>query len=210
MSEPASGLEMLTREFYARDTLTLSRDLLGRLLVRQIGGERLAGAIVETEAYCGEADEGCHAYRGRTGRTAVMFGEPGHAYVYFIYGRYYCLNVVAEREGVAGAVLIRAVRPLEGLSEMRRRRPERPDAELTNGPAKLCLALDIGRRHNGWDLCAGTELWLEAGAPLPDEAVRTGPRVGLNVGEFARTRPWRFAIANDPYVSKPPPGMARR
>ena len=201
----------LPRSFYARPTLDLSRDLLGRRLVRYVRGERLAGVVVETEAYCGVDDEGCHAFRGRTARTDVMFGAPGHAYVYFIYGRYYCFNVVAESDGVAGAVLVRALRPSEGLEAMRVARPGRPDLELTNGPAKLCVAMAIGRPLNGWDLCRGGELWLEEGEPVPDVQVRVGPRVGLNVGEYARARPWRFAIAADPWVSRPAlPGLQGR
>lgn len=195
----------LPRSFYAQDTLSLSRDLLGRVLVRELAGQRLAGVIVETEAYCGVTDEGCHAFRGRTARTEVMFGEPGHAYVYFIYGRYYCFNVVAESDGVAGAVLVRALRPVAGLEAMRLQRPGHRDLDLTNGPAKLCLALAIGRGANGWDLCRGESLWLEAGQPVADAEVRVGPRVGLNVGELARNRPWRFTIAADPWVSRPSP-----
>jgi len=196
---------LLPREFYDRPTLDLTRELLGMTLVRESEGQRLAGCIVETEAYHGAADEGSHAFRGPTERTAVMFGPSGHAYVYFIYGRYYCLNIVAETEGVPGAALVRGLRPLAGLEAMRRRRPERPDVELTNGPAKLCLALDIGGRHNGWDLCRGERLWLEAGERVPDEQVVVGPRVGLNVGDWARSRPWRYAVAGDPWVSRPPP-----
>jgi len=195
----------LSRSFYSDDTIAVARALLGMHLVRSLGDARVSGAIVETEAYCGTSDEGCHAYRGRTARTAVMFGPPGHAYVYFIYGRYYCFNIVAHREGEVGAVLVRALQPLEGLEVMRARRPGHPDQELTNGPAKLCLALDIGREFNGWDLCAGEKLWLERGEPVPDEQVRVGPRVGLQVGEYARTRPWRFAVAANPWVSRPAP-----
>jgi DNA-3-methyladenine glycosylase len=198
---------IIPRSFYARDTRAVARDLLGRLLVRQVGGLRLSGTIVETEAYLGEEDEGSHAYRGLTARNRVMFGAPGHAYVYLIYGMHYCLNAVAETEGVAGAVLIRALHPREGLEEMRRRRG-RPDLELTNGPAKLCQALGIDGTLNGADLCSGEELWLEWGEPVPDAEVAVGPRVGLNVSEEARLAPWRFAVANDPWVSRPRPWEA--
>ncbi|MGQ9555443.1 MAG: DNA-3-methyladenine glycosylase [Anaerolineae bacterium] len=198
----------LSRSFYTDDTLAVARALLGMRLVRSLDGARVSGIIVETEAYCGTSDEGCHAYRGRTARTAVMFGPPGHAYIYFIYGRYYCFNVVAHREGEVGAVLVRALQPLEGLEVMRARRPGHPDRRLTNGPAKLCLALGIGRELNGWDLCAGEKLWLEEGEPVPDAQVRVGPRVGLKVGEYARTRPWRFAVAANPWVSQPAPAWS--
>ncbi|NPV08023.1 MAG: DNA-3-methyladenine glycosylase [Anaerolineae bacterium] len=195
---------VLPRSFYARDTVRVARELLGMVLVRDLGGLRVSGVIVETEAYCGERDEGSHAYRGLTPRTRVMFGPPGQAYVYLIYGMHYCLNTVTESEGAAGAVLVRAIHPLEGLDEMRRRRG-RPDPELTNGPAKLCQALGIDGALNGADLCIGRELWLERGAPVADSQVAVGPRVGLNVSEEARALPWRFAVAHDPWVSRPRP-----
>ncbi len=194
---------MLPRQFYARDTLTVARELLGARLVRDRDGHRLSGMIVETEAYLGLSDPGSHAYRGPTPRTTVMFGPPGHAYVYFIYGMHYCLNLVTEAEGVAGAVLIRALHPLEGLEEMRERRGHRPDRELTNGPAKLCQALGIRGDLNGADLCLGENLWLEWGTPVPDSEVVVGPRVGLNLDGPAAEAPWRFAVADDPWVSRP-------
>jgi DNA-3-methyladenine glycosylase len=196
---------ILPREFYGRPTPVVARELLGMLLVRELGGERLSGFIVETEAYCGVDDEGCHAHRGRTRRTAVMFGPPGYAYIYFIYGMHYCFNVVTEEDGIAGAVLVRAIHPLEGLSTMQRLRGVDDELSLTSGPARLCHALAIDRRLYGHDLCLGRELWLEAGDRFPDSAVLVGPRVGLRVGEPARSAPWRFALAGDPWVSRPAP-----
>ena len=130
-------MTILPRTFYAGDTLPVARALLGKKLVRKFRGKELSGIIVETEAYCGEADSACHAHRGKTPRNAVIYGQPGHAYVYFTYGMHYLLNIVTETEGNPGAVLIRAVLPLDGIQEMEARRKRHGD-QLTNGPAKLC------------------------------------------------------------------------
>ena len=192
----------LSREFYARDTLVVARQLLGQRLVRLLEGERLSGRIVEVEAYVGETDRACHAACGRTARNAVMYGPPGHAYVYFIYGMHHCLNVVTADEGFPAAVLIRALEPVEGLETMRRLRRGRPDRELTNGPAKLCQALAIDRTFNGLDLCADDPLFIEAGPPVDDADVETGPRVGVRGDEAALTAPWRFFVRGNPFVSR--------
>jgi DNA-3-methyladenine glycosylase len=195
-------LDRLERSFYGHDTLTVARELLGQRLVRHLNGQRIAGRIVEVEAYIGEGDKACHAAPGRTARNAVMYGPPGHAYVYFIYGMHYCFNAVTEREGSPAAVLVRALEPLEGVGVMRRHRKGREGVELTNGPAKLCYALAIDRALNGVDLVRGEELWLERGEPVPDADVATGPRVGVRGDERALTVPWRFWIAVNRYVSK--------
>ena len=192
----------LPRQFYARPTLTVARQLLGQRLVRILHGQRLTGRIVEVEAYIGQQDRACHAARGRTPRTAVMFGPPGTAYVYFIYGMHHCLNVVTEQEGFPAAVLIRALEPLEGLPLMRRQRPGRPDHELTNGPGKLCQALSIGREMNGVDLVSSAVLFIEEDAPVPDEAVQTTPRVNVRGDKQALTAPWRFLIGDNPLRSR--------
>jgi len=192
----------LPREFYDRDTLLVARELLGQRLVRLLNGERLVGRIVEVEAYIGETDQACHASCGRTARNAVMYGPPGHAYVYFIYGMHHCLNVVTEGEGFPAAVLIRALEPLEGVTTMRRLRQGRPDRELTNGPAKLCQALNIDRTFNGIDLCAPGPLFIEAGTPVNEAEVGTGPRVGVRGDEQALTAPWRFFVRSNPFVSR--------
>jgi|DewCreStandDraft_5_1066085.scaffolds.fasta_scaffold00565_35 DNA-3-methyladenine glycosylase len=191
----------LPRDFYAQDAVVVARALLGQRLVRILNGERLAGRIVETEAYRGEADAASHAARGRTPRNAVMYGPPGHAYVYFIYGMHFCLNAVTGPEGVASAVLLRALEPLEGLATLRRLRPGRPDRELTNGPARLCQALAIDRRLNGADLVAGAELFIEADLAPPDDQVVVGPRVGVRGDAAARSAPWRFMLRDSPYLS---------
>jgi len=182
----------MSREFFDRDTLTVARDLLGQRLVRVLEGERLSGRIVEVEAYIGEDDAACHASAGRTSRTDVMYGAPGYAYVYFIYGMHHCLNVVTEREGFPAAVLIRALEPEEGLRRMRDNRPARSDQELTNGPGKLCQALQIDRRLNRLDLCVSDELFLERAAVVPQMDIVTTPRVGVRGDEAALNARWRL------------------
>jgi len=184
----------LARNFFARETLTLARELLGQRLVRVTEGRRLSGRIVEVEAYIGEEDAACHASAGRTKRTEVMYGPPGHAYVYFIYGVHHCLNVVTEREGFPAAVLIRAIEPEEGLEVMRANRPGRPDAELTDGPAKLCQAFCIDLRLNGVDLCTSDELFLERSEPVPEARIVATPRVGVRGDEAAVNAPWRLCV----------------
>ena len=167
-------MHRLDRLFYARDTLTVARELLGQRLVRLLDGQRVAGRIVEVEAYIGEEDQACHAACGRTARNAVMYGPAGVAYVYFIYGMHHCFNVVTEREGFPAAVLVRAIEPVEGIEAMRWNRPGRRGKELTNGPAKLCYALAIDRALNGVDLVGGEDLWIEQDEPISDDLVATG------------------------------------
>jgi DNA-3-methyladenine glycosylase len=181
---------ILPQEFYARPTLTVARELLGMRLVRSLEDARLSGVIIETEAYIGETDLGCHAKAGRTRRNAVMYGPPGHAYVYFTYGMHWMLNAVTEPEGFPAAVLLRAIQPLEGLAIISTRRQGRD----TLGPAKLTQALALDGTFNGADLSdPHSGLWIEAGQPLPDSAVLTGPRVGLYTApEPWKSMPWRF------------------
>jgi DNA-3-methyladenine glycosylase len=184
----------LPRSFYARPTLQVARELLGTRLVRLEGGVRLAGIIVEAEAYCGEQDLGCHAKAGRTPRTEVMYGPPGHAYVYFTYGMHWLFNCVTMPEGSPEAVLIRAIVPVEGLEQIAERRGHQPHELWTDGPAKLTQALNIDGAQNGVDLTrTGSPVFLEAGETIPDERVTIGPRVGLNtVPEPWKSKPWRF------------------
>lgn len=201
-----SGIR-LPRAFFARETVQVARDLLGARLVRLYEGQRLSGLIVECEAYVGQDDTACHASRGRTRRNAVMFGPPGHAYVYFTYGMHWMLNVVTEPEGFPAAVLVRALEPREGLEVMRRLRAARgrppADHNLTNGPARLTQALAIDGTLNGADLVLGEALWLEKGEPIPDEQVMCGPRVGIQyAAEKDREVPWRFWVQGSPYVSR--------
>ena len=186
----------LSRSFFARPTVQVARDLLGRRLVRLEAGRRLAGIILEAEAYCGEQDLGCHCRAGRTQRTQVMYGPPGHAYVYFTYGMHWMLNFVTEPEGQPAAVLIRAILPTEGREIIAARRLPQPQHAWTDGPAKICQALDIDRRLNGLDLCdPQAELWVETGWAVPDQSVTISPRVGLNsVPEPWKSIPWRFYV----------------
>ena len=182
----------LPPEFYVRPTLTVACALLGMRLVRLQDGLRLSGVITETEAYIGESDLGCHAKAGRTPRTAVMYGPPGHAYVYFTYGMHWMLNAVTEPEGSPAAVLLRAIRPEEGQELISARRQGRD----TLGPAKLTQALAIDGALNGLDLCdPSSGLWIEAAPPPPASAILTGPRVGLyTVPEPWKSVPWRFRV----------------
>jgi DNA-3-methyladenine glycosylase len=198
----------LSRAFYLRDTETVARDLLGRVLVRMLpGGVRLAGRIVETEAYLGIDDLACHTARGpRDGRAAAMWKEGGHAYVYLIYGMHRCMNVVTRTADHGEAVLIRALEPLDGLPSMRLRRPAaRRDQELLSGPGKLCAALDIDKTHDGLDLTGGRTLWVEAGVPTLPEGILAAPRVGVDYAGDWAGRPLRFLVAGSPWVSQRAP-----
>lgn len=180
----------LPRTFYDRDTVQVARDLLGCRILRRAGGRTLTARIVETEAYVGPHDLACHASRGRTPRTEVLFGPPGHAYVYLCYGLHWLFNAVTEREGHGSAVLVRAVEPVSGF----------PVGTRTAGPALLSAALRIDRSSNRHDLTAGEALWIEA----PDAGVgeiAESPRIGVDyAGEWAR-RPWRFYVKASPHVS---------
>jgi DNA-3-methyladenine glycosylase len=179
----------LPRAFYDRDAETVARALLGTVLVHRAGGAVRAGRIVETEAYLGPHDLASHSSRGRTARTEVMFGPPGHAYVYLIYGIHHCLNVVTEAEGTAAAVLLRALDPIAGIEGK------------TNGPGLLCRTLGIDRTLNGHDLVS-TELFIDAGEPVDPAEVVARPRVGVDyAGEWAG-RLLRFYVRGNPHVSR--------
>lgn len=191
----------LSREFYNRPALEVATDLLGKVLVRRFERRILSGTIVETEAYVGPHDLACHASKGRTPRTEVMFGPPGFSYVYQVYGFHFCFNVVTEPEGYPAAVLIRALEPLEGTHRMRQfRGGERRDTDLTSGPGKLCQALAIDKRLNGEDLLEN-RLWIE------DRRFSSGPiaataRVGINYAGKYADKPWRFFVQGNPHVSR--------
>jgi len=185
----------LARSFYDRDVVTVARALLGKLLVRTVRGRRTSGRIVEVEAYLAEGDSACHSFRGRRPRNAAMFGPPGCAYVYSIHARY-CMNVVTEPAGVASAVLIRAIEPIEGVASMERRRGTEARRDLARGPARLCAALAIDRTLDGHDLTCGDSLWI-AGGPDPDGVVTTR-RIGVT---SAKELPLRFLVAGSRFVS---------
>jgi DNA-3-methyladenine glycosylase len=195
------SVKKLPRSFYSRSTLQVAQELIGKVLVRDFDGRRLSGRIVETEAYVGPHDLACHASKGHTPRTSIMFGPAGYAYVYMIYGFYFCLNVVTERKGYPAAVLIRGVEPLENLDFMRqlRNNPER-DTNIASGPGKLCRAMSIDKRLNGEDL-RGRTLWIED-SKFDSVPILTSPRVGVDYAGEYKDKPWRFYLANNPHVSK--------
>ena len=190
----------LPLQFFARSARVVAADLLGKKLVRLIDGRRLSGIIVETEAYCDadERDLACHGDRANNGRptarTAVMFGPPGFAYVYFTYGMHWMFNIVTGQEGRANVVLIRALEPAEGVEMMTVNRNGRPQRELTNGPAKLAQALAIDKTLNGANLCAADGvIWVESGTVVTLDQIQTGPRIGLGqTPEPWLSMPWRF------------------
>lgn len=188
---------VLQRSFYARPTVEVAKGLLGKILVH--GGT--AGRIVEVEAYLAENDRAAHAWRGLTERTKVLFGPPGHAYVFLAYGVYECLNIVAEPEGVPGCVLIRAVEPLAGIGRMRRRRGSVTRlTQLASGPGKLTVAMGITRALNGADVTRGPLTVRALREEKPFEIVAT-PRIGIR---HARDWPLRFVIGGSPFVSRDP------
>lgn len=203
-------LKKLDRSFYSKNAVRLSKDLLGKYLVHSIDGKELIGKIVEVEAYMGIGDKAAHSYNGRrTARTEVMYGEEGHAYVYFIYGMYHCLNVVAAKEGIAQAVLVRALEPMEGVDIMACNRYGKDLGELkksqitnlTNGPGKLCKAFNITKEHNGEDLTGNRLFICESRSFKEDIDIVETRRIGIDYAEEAKYFPWRFYIKNNPYVS---------
>ncbi|MEU3537169.1 DNA-3-methyladenine glycosylase [Streptomyces murinus] len=195
----------LPRKFFDRPVLDVARDLLGRVLVRTTPDGPISVRLTEVEAYDGPNDPGSHAYRGRTPRNAVMFGEPGHVYVYFTYGMWHCMNLVCGPEGRASAVLLRAGEVVEGAELARKRRPSaRNDRELAKGPARLATALEVDRALDGTDACTAgeTPLRILTGTPVPAEQVRSGPRTGVaGEGGDGEIHPWRYWVADDPTVS---------
>lgn len=201
IAEPSAG-KKLAPEFYARPVLTVARECIGKVLVHRTAEGETAGRIVEAEAYRGPEDRAAHSWRGMTPRTAVMFGPPGRAYVYLLYGVNWAFNIVTTGEGLPHAVLIRALEPLRGLELMGRRRGQPVTArELTNGPGKLSQALSITGADYARDLC-GDELFLENGA-----AGRIGRSRRINVepaGEVWAARPWRFYERGNRYLSVRP------
>jgi DNA-3-methyladenine glycosylase len=193
------SLRPLRRAFYERNTVRVAKELLGKVLVRRLGDTSLEGIIVETEAYRGYDDAASHAYRGPTRRNQVMFGEPGHAYVYFTYGMHYCLNVTTEPAGQPGAVLIRAVQPVKGIVEMKKRRRTEHVKALSNGPAKLTQAFAVTKALNGCDLTSAGELYLAEPSHPRKVRIAVTTRIGIKAGS---EKPWRFYIKGNPFVSR--------
>jgi DNA-3-methyladenine glycosylase len=183
-------MEKLSRSFYDRDTTLVAQALLGKYLIHQNQGLTRIGKIVETEAYLGPHDLAAHSARGLTERTKVMFGPPGHAYVYLIYGIYYCMNVVTEREGHASAVLLRAIEPVQNVEGR------------TQGPGLLCRAMHIDKSHNGCDLLSENFYITEATQPATFTIVKR-PRIGVDYAKHWAKRLLRFYIKNNPFISRP-------
>ena len=191
----------LGRQFYCSPTLEVARNLLGKVLVRRLRGRNLAGKIVETEAYVGPHDLACHASKGKTPRTSIMFNEGGFAYVYMIYGFYFCLNAVTDVEDYPAAVLIRAIEPLDHIPVMKRLR-KNPDhhTNIGSGPGKLCMAMSIDKKLNGVDL-TGDTLWIED-RRLGVGRIIAAPRVGVDYAGEYKDKPWRFYVDGNPHVSR--------
>lgn len=187
----------LSREFFSRPTLEVAVELLGKVLIFDNGDEQLGGRLVEVEAYIGEDDPACHAFRGKTPRNAIMYGPAGYLYVYFTYGNHYMLNLVTENEGFPAAVLLRGLEPLYGIEKMRHNRGIDKLTEIANGPGKLAKALGITTAHKGLDI-TGDTFYLYDDKSSVGEIWRS-PRIGLNDG---KNKLWRFFIGNNPHVSK--------
>jgi len=201
-------LKKLGREFYNRDSVIVAKELLGKVLVHEIDGQKISGRIVEAEAYMGIEDRAAHSYGGRrTPRVEVMYGDPGFSYIFTVYGLHRCFNIVTREKGTPQAVLIRAVEPVEGIEWMAQQRYKKPYEQLsksqrkglTSGPGKLCAALSIGMKLNGVDLCGG-EMYVEQSEPQ-EFSIITTKRVGVDYAGEARDYPWRFYIEGNEYVS---------
>jgi len=190
--------KILKKSFYSQPTAEVARQLLGKFLRRRVNGKLYVGKIVETEAYLGEEDLACHASKGMTERNKTMFGPAGRAYIYFVYGMHYCLNVVTEEENNPCAVLIRALEPIKIIlppnkGELRR---------VLNGPAKLCREFKIDKKLNGWDLTIGEKLWIENGETIKPNQIKKSKRVGVDYAGIWKNRLLRFYIKNNKFVSR--------
>lgn len=176
--------KILKRNFYNRPTLEVAKDLLGCFIVRKIKGKGICAMITDVEAYIGEEDLACHASKGRTKRTEVLYGKPGHAYVYLIYGMYYIVNFVTQIEGFPAAVMIRGVK-IEGV-----------DCKKTNGPGKVCREMKIDRSLHNWDITKGEEFWIQKGARVNAKDIHIAKRIGIAYAKHCAHYPWRFYIKN--------------
>lgn len=202
-------MKKLPRNFYDRDTITISKELLGKYLIHNIDGKELIGKIVEVEAYKGPIDKAAHSYNRKTDRNRIMYGPCGHAYIFNIYGMYCCMNVVTEKVDIPCAVLIRALEPVSGIESMSKNRYNKSVSylsknelkKLTNGPGKLCIAMGISKSNYGDDLL-GDRLYIVEGINEQFDIVTT-KRINIDYAEEAIHFPWRFYIKGNPYVSKP-------
>ncbi len=199
---PAVRYTPLPQTFFNRPTLNVAKELLGKIIVRRYGEQRLSGRIVETEAYIGMDDSACHCAKGKTSRTEIMFGTAGRAYVYLVYGMHFMFNIVTEAEGFPSAVLIRAIEPLDGIEQMRQLRGKH-HRNLGNGPARLCQALAIDKTFNHWDLTLGDTLWVSDAPPISASKIRAGRRIGIGyAAPVDQNALWRFWIDENIHVSR--------
>lgn len=193
---------ILNRDFYIKDGITLAKDLLGKILVKEIDGVLYKGRIVETEAYMGIIDKACHSYNNRrTKRTETMYREGGYSYIYLIYGMYYCFNVTASIKDNPEAVLIRALEPLENKELMLKIRKVKREKDIANGPGKLTKALGITYRENDMDLTLGKNIWIEDDGYVPNKITAT-TRIGIDYAEEFKDKLWRFYISENNNISK--------
>jgi DNA-3-methyladenine glycosylase len=197
-------MSKLSQKFFHQKTEKVAKDLLGKVLVRKIGNKVLSGVIVETEAYVGPHDLACHASKGKTERTKIMFEDGGFWYVYMIYGFYYCLNIVTEAKEYPSAVLIRALEPLEGIEEMKKNRKTDDISNLTSGPGKLCQALKIDKSLNCLSAVKpGSNLYIEdRGIKISPRNIAKAKRIGVDYAEVWKDKKLRFYIKNNGFVSK--------
>lgn len=195
-------VEILPHKFYNRSTISVAKELLGKVLVHQTKEGKISGKIVETEAYMGEKDLASHTSKGKTKRTQIMYGPPGFAYIYFTYGMHWMLNVVTEKEGKPQAVLIRAVEPLDGIDLMlKNRNKQKLSTDLTSGPAKLTKAFAIDGKLNGINLTKPPLYIVNQNIKIKE--IKTSKRVGVDYAKHYKDKPWRFFVKDNPYVSKP-------
>tara|TARA_B100000315_G_scaffold259259_1_gene314559 strand:- start:7775 stop:8368 length:594 start_codon:yes stop_codon:yes gene_type:complete len=189
----------LPLEFYQRETADVAKALLGKVVIHESDSQLLSGRIVEVEAYGGKEDPASHAHRNKTSRNSVMFGRPGCAYIYFIYGTHYCLNVVAHDVGVPGAALIRALEPLDGIALMKKNRGIQDTRQLMAGPGRLTKALNIGIKMSGVDLTRSRKLLITEDKSYKEINIDSSPRIGIRVG---MDRAWRFNVRGNQFVSR--------
>jgi DNA-3-methyladenine glycosylase len=195
---------ILERTFYERDLLKVAKELLGKIIVHEPIEGKTSGMIVETEAYMGPEDRASHAFGNlRTNRTQTQFGPKGYAYIYLIYGMYFCFNATSGRTlGKPEAVLLRSIEPFEGIEIMKRRRPcaRGNILQLANGPGKLCMALGLSKKQNGTDLCV-SPLHIDTGETISEKDIVSSPRIGVEYANEWKDKPWRFYIKDNPFVS---------
>lgn len=194
--------QILKEKFYQRDTVTVAKELLGKKLTHIFKGQAISGLITETEAYLGVTDKACHTYAGKkTAKTQSMYLKGGHAYVYLIYGLYYCFNVVTRTEEHPEAVLIRSLEPVAGIDQMKIFRKKEELKDLTTGPGKLCEAMAINKSHDGVGL-QGQELFIQEGISITPAQIITKPRVGIDYAEESKDWPLRFYVKDSKFISK--------